>query len=110
MAIDGWTRSSDVDVSRLAAAMASSGAARIIVTDVERDGTRSGPNRELLGRIREAIGTTALVAAGGIGTADDLRGLSALGIDGAIVGLALIDGSLSITDALDAVAGSAVVR
>ena len=110
VAIDGWTRSSDVDVSRLAAEMASSGAARIIVTDVERDGTRSGPNRELLGRIRQAIPTTAKVAAGGIGTADDLRGLSALGIDGAIVGLALIDGSLSITDALDAVAGSAVVR
>ena len=109
VAVDGWRRSSEADAARLAAKMAASGAAQIIVTDVERDGTRSGPNRELLGRVREAIPDTRLVAAGGIGTPEDLRGLNALGIDGAIVGLALIDGSLSITDALDAVAGSAVV-
>lgn len=109
VAVDGWRRSTEADASRLAAEMASSGAAQITITDVERDGTRSGPNRELLGRVREAIPDTRLVAAGGIGSADDLRQLSALGIDGAIVGLALIDGSLSITDALDAVAGNAVV-
>jgi phosphoribosylformimino-5-aminoimidazole carboxamide ribotide isomerase len=109
VATDGWRRSTEADVSRLAVEMASSGAAQIIVTDVERDGTRSGPNRELLGRVRDAIPDTRLVAAGGIGSADDLRGLNALGVDGAIVGLALIDGSLSISDALDAVAADAMV-
>lgn len=102
VAIGGWTRSSEADPVRLAAEVARGGAAHVIVTDVRRDGTRRGPNRELLARMRAALPTTRLVAAGGIGSADDLRQLAALGIDGAVVGLALVDGSLPIGDALAA--------
>jgi phosphoribosylformimino-5-aminoimidazole carboxamide ribotide isomerase len=43
-----------------------------------------------------------LVAAGGIGTTEDLHLLAELGIDGAVVGLALLDGSLDIGEALAA--------
>ena len=109
IALDGWTRSSAADPVELAIEAAQAGAAHVIVTDVRRDGTRQGPNRDLLVRMREALATTRLVAAGGIGSAEDLRGLAALGIDGAVVGLALVDGSLSIDDALAAAATTAGV-
>lgn len=108
LAIAGWTRSSGGDAARLAAEVVAAGAGGVIVTDVERDGTRRGPNEALLDRVRAAIPRARLVAAGGIGTADDLRRLAALGVDGAVVGLALVDGSLAIEDALDAAAAARV--
>lgn len=102
VAVDGWARTAERDPVRLAMAMASAGAAQLIVTDVHRDGTRRGPNHRLLARMRDAVPGTRLVAAGGVGTAADLRQLAALGLDGAIVGLALVDGSLSIAEGLEA--------
>ena len=109
VALDGWTRSALADPVELAIEVAEAGAAHVIATDVRRDGTRTGPNWDLLGRMREALPATRLVAAGGIGSEEDLRGLAALGIDGAVVGLALIDGSLTIGDALAAAAATADV-
>lgn len=109
LAIAGWTRSSVANAIDFAVDVVGAGAGHLIVTDVERDGTRSGPNRALLTGMREAVPDARLVAAGGIATADDLRGLAAIGVDGAVVGLALIDGSLPIDDALDAAAGTARV-
>jgi phosphoribosylformimino-5-aminoimidazole carboxamide ribotide isomerase len=102
VAVDGWTRSSATDPLRLATEVANAGLAHLVVTDVQRDGTRKGPNLELLARMRHALPSTRLVAAGGIGGAEDLRQLMRLGLDGAVVGLALVDGSLSIEEAIAA--------
>lgn len=109
IAFDGWTRERDADPVHLAGELERGGAAHVIVTDVRRDGTRSGPNLELLARMREALPATRLVAAGGIGTVEHLRQLVALGVDGAVVGLALVDGSLRLDDALAAAATTAEV-
>jgi phosphoribosylformimino-5-aminoimidazole carboxamide ribotide isomerase len=100
VAVAGWTRGAAADPVQLAREVGGAGLAHVIVTDVQRDGTRRGPNRELLARIRAAVPGTRLVAAGGIATTGDLRELAALRMDGAVVGLALIDGSLTIGDAL----------
>lgn len=108
-ALDGWTRSADADPVALAQGLASAGVAQIVVTDVQRDGTRSGPNVGLLSRMRRAVPDVRLVAAGGVGSRDDLRRLAAAGVDGAVVGLALVDGTMSIEEALAAVAAGAGV-
>ena len=102
VAVDGWTRSSATDPLRLATQVANAGVAHLVITDVQRDGTRKGPNLELLARMRHALPSTRLLAAGGIGGAEDLRQLTRLGLDGAVVGLALVDGSLSIEEAIAA--------
>lgn len=102
VATDGWTRSSVADPTALAIELARSDVAHLVITDVERDGTRRGPNRDLLARLRESVPSTRLVAAGGIGTVEHLRHLAAMGLDGAVVGLALVDGSLTVGDALAA--------
>lgn len=100
--LDGWTRSGATDAVAIATRLVEAGVAHLIVTDVRRDGTRRGANLELLGRMREALPEARLIAAGGIGTAVDLHSLRGLGLDGAIVGLALLDGSLPVADALAA--------
>lgn len=105
LALDGWRRRSETDPIQLAIDVTHAGVAQVIVTDVQRDGTRRGPNSELLCRMRDAVPAARLVAAGGIGSVGDLRELASIGIDGAVVGLALIDGSLSIGDALAAAGG-----
>lgn len=109
VALDGWTRERDADPIALAASLVAAGAAHLVVTDTRRDGTRRGPNVELLGAMRSALAGTRLVAAGGIGSVEDLRALAAIGVDGAVVGLALVDGSLPVRDAIAAVTRPAEV-
>jgi phosphoribosylformimino-5-aminoimidazole carboxamide ribonucleotide (ProFAR) isomerase len=71
------------------------GARRYVVTDVERDGALSGPNLDLLGRVRAAT-EAALIASGGIASNDDLAALEGLA-EAAIVGTALYSGAIGMT-------------
>jgi phosphoribosylformimino-5-aminoimidazole carboxamide ribotide isomerase len=98
--VDGWARSAPGGVEDLARRLVEEGAARLVVTDAERDGTLTGPNVALLARIRVAVPSVPLVAAGGVRSLADLRALAAVGCDGAVVGMALLDGSLDPAEAV----------
>ena len=93
-ALDGWLRTREADAVALAHRLLADGASRLIVTDTSRDGTLAGPNLDLMVHLRTAIPDAILVAAGGIGSIDDLRALEAAGCDGAVVGLALLTGAI----------------
>jgi len=86
-------------LARLAAAHP----ALIVYTDVERDGTLSGPDLDGLSRVVEATGTPVL-ASGGVRSAADVAALAGRypAIVGVIVGRALHDGLLSIDQAIAA--------
>ena len=99
-ALDGWLRTGDGDVVALARRLLDDGASRLIVTDTGRDGTLAGPNLELLARLRAELPDAVLVAAGGIGSVDDLRAVSEIGCDGAVVGLALLTGAIDPVEAM----------
>jgi phosphoribosylformimino-5-aminoimidazole carboxamide ribotide isomerase len=103
-ALDGWRRTSDIDAVAVARGLVDAGATRIVVTDTRRDGTLAGPNLELLGRLRAALSGATLVAAGGIGSLDDLRAVAEVGCDGAVVGLALLTGAIDPREALAVIA------
>lgn len=75
------------------------GVARVVVTDVVRDGQMTGSNRELLARVADAT-DARIIASGGVNSLSDIEALRALGIDGAIVGKALYQGVFSLEDAL----------
>jgi phosphoribosylformimino-5-aminoimidazole carboxamide ribotide isomerase len=99
-ALDGWLRTGEADVVTLARRLLADGASRLIVTDTSRDGTLAGPNLALMSRLRSAVPDATLVAAGGIGSVDDLRAVSDIGLDGAVVGLALLTGAIDPVDAI----------
>ena len=103
-ALDGWLRTVPDDAATLARRLVADGASRLIVTDTARDGTLAGPNLELLARLRAAVPDTVLVAAGGIGSLDDLRAVADVGCDGAVVGLALLTGAIDPAEAMAALA------
>jgi phosphoribosylformimino-5-aminoimidazole carboxamide ribotide isomerase len=95
VATQGWETTTDLSVEAAAEACAGAGVARLHCTAVARDGTLAGPDLELLARVLAASGLP-VVAAGGIRSAEDLAALEALGCEGAVVGRALLDGTLSL--------------
>ena len=99
-ALDGWLRTGEGDIVALAQRLLDDGASRLIVTDTGRDGTLAGPNLELMSRLRAALPDAFLVAAGGIGSIDDLRSVGEIGCDGAVVGLALLTGAIDPVEAM----------
>lgn len=83
------------------------GCARYVVTDVDRDGGLAGQNLDLIRTVCAAT-NRPVVASGGIATLDDLvelRHLTAIGVEGAIIGRALHEGRFTLAEAL-ATAGS----
>jgi phosphoribosylformimino-5-aminoimidazole carboxamide ribotide isomerase len=78
--------------------MESRGAAGVIYTDIERDGTREGVNAAATARIAAAR-RNSVFASGGVSTAADvtsLRSVAGVRIAGVIVGRALYDGAVSL--------------
>ena len=79
-----------------AAHCALAGVERLQCTAVERDGTMAGPDVELLARVKERSGLPVL-AAGGIRSVEDIDALAAIGLEGAIVGRALLEGTIPLS-------------
>jgi phosphoribosylformimino-5-aminoimidazole carboxamide ribotide isomerase len=75
------------------------GAHRFIVTSVGADGTMSGPDLALYGRVRALTGRP-VIASGGIRNVEDLRALAELGVEGAVVGRSVHEGTLLLEEAL----------
>ncbi len=105
VATRGWRETSEVAATDLAQQMAQLGVAAIIYTDIHRDGTLQGPNKEALRQLAESI-AVPVIASGGVSSITDLLSLSALeplGVKSAIVGRALYTGDVVLKDALRAV-------
>jgi len=105
VATRGWLETSQIAATELAAQMAEIGAAAIIYTDIHRDGTLAGPNKEALRELANAI-HIPVIASGGVSSLTDLLGLLALeplGVAGTIVGRALYTGDVSLVEAVQAV-------
>jgi len=100
VAVRGWLEDSGLDAAEVARRCAEAGVSRILCTAIERDGMLAGPDLDLLREVGDASGLPVL-AAGGIRSESDLAAVAAVGCEGAVVGRALLDGSLP----LSAVAG-----
>ena len=102
LATRGWTEQGG-DLFEMISKLDAAGCSRYIVTDVTKDGTLTGPNLELL---REVCAATSapVIASGGISALQDLidlRAMTNLGIEGAIVGKAIYSGAFSLAQALE---------
>jgi len=108
VAVQGWTESTGIDLAALAPRFDSSGASALVVTDIRRDATMTGPALDQL-RVAVAASTLPVVASGGVGSLDDLHQLVALresgrSLAGVIVGSALYEGRFTLPAALAVVA------
>ncbi len=90
---NGWLESTELATARALERCADAGVATVICTAIGRDGTRSGPDLELLREVRARFPGRVL-AAGGIRDAADVAAVRDLGLDGVVVGRAWLDGAL----------------
>ncbi len=98
----GWETEAQLSATELAQRVAAAGVARIIYTDVARDGMLGGVNVEQTCALAQASGLR-VTASGGVATLADLvrlRAASACGIDGVIIGKALYEGRFTLQEAL----------
>jgi HisA/HisF family protein len=79
----------------LASRAVDAGAGSVIVLDLARVGAATGPDFDLLARVRAAVPAVGLFAGGGIRGTGDLARLADVGCTGALVASALHDGALS---------------
>jgi phosphoribosylformimino-5-aminoimidazole carboxamide ribotide isomerase len=93
LALSGWLHHSELHVEHAAELCAEAGVRRLHCTAVERDGTMTGPDLDLLARVRDRS-ELPVIAAGGIGSVADLEELAELGLEGAVVGRALLEGAI----------------
>lgn len=93
VAVAGWERSSGLGVEEAIERCVEAGVTRLLCTAIDRDGTLGGPDLGLLARVRELSGLPVL-AAGGVRSRDDLDALAGIGLEGAVVGRALLEGRL----------------
>jgi len=96
VAVDGWERTVALRAEEAVQRCREAGVQRILCTAIERDGMLSGPNTELLARVCELSGLPVL-AAGGVRSLKDLAAVESAGCEGAIVGRALLDGTLPLS-------------
>jgi phosphoribosylformimino-5-aminoimidazole carboxamide ribotide isomerase len=93
VAVSGWAEASGVKVAEMTARLGEQGLETLIFTDVTRDGTLKGLDRDLMAQVR-GLWTNTLIVGGGVAGPQDAELLSELGIEGAIVGRAIYEGTL----------------
>ena len=98
VATEGWLETSTVDYISLALEMEKMGVRLLIYTDVDRDGTLTGPNFEHYEKLIAHLTSAKVIASGGIHALSDLQQLEKIGLAGTIVGKAYYNGDISLKD------------
>jgi len=101
VAIDGWAKVTNHNVIDLARRFEDYGVVSVIYTDIGRDGMMNGVNIEATVKLAQAL-RVPVIASGGLTDLEDVRRLAAVeneGIEGAITGRAIYEGSLQFASA-----------
>lgn len=98
VATEGWLETSTVDYISLALEMEKMGVRLFVYTDVDRDGTLTGPNFEHYEKLIAHLTSAKVIASGGIHALSDLQQLEKIGLAGTIVGKAYYNGDISLKD------------
>lgn len=98
VAVQGWVEQTAWSLLDLARALIEVGVQRFLHTDVERDGALTSPNYASLERLI-ALGVP-VIASGGVASLEHIERLHEIGAEAVIVGRALYERSIDLTEAL----------
>lgn len=107
VAVEGWAKTGNITAVELAKKMAERGVARIIYTDISRDGKLAGVGIDETVKIAQAS-QIPVIASGGVKDMEDIKAVmhaASEGIEGVIVGKALYDGTLDLKQAMSYIKG-----
>ena len=100
LSVSGWKETIDQTAEDYLRNVNKHGFSRVIYTDIDRDGTKTGPNLEETINIAK-ISSSPVVVSGGISSIEDIeriKKLNALNIEGVIVGKAIYDGDIDLNE------------
>lgn len=98
LAIKGWTESTDMTVFELIENYKTKGVKQFFCTDINKDGLLQGTAIDLYKKILNLHPSIDLIASGGVTSVDDLFKLRETGCSGAIVGKALYEKKILLSD------------
>lgn len=98
IAVAGWLETTDIDIYDFLTDYVAQGVQQVFCTDVSKDGKLEGPSTELYKRIIEKFPSLYFIASGGVSSMDDLFALKEMGCSGAIVGKAIYEGRIKLTE------------
>lgn len=98
VAINGWQDNAQMDIQQLIRTYLPRGIRHITCTDIHTDGTLGGPNIGLYKTLLEEFPDIALTASGGVSSIQDIEALRLTGVDGVIIGKALYEGKILLSE------------
>lgn len=96
----GWTAVGEQDLITTLHRYDDSGLRHVLCTDIGRDGTLAGPNFHLYTLLTRSAPELEVQASGGARSVDDVRAARRTGCAGIILGKALLEGRLTVGDAV----------
>jgi len=100
IALSGWKKQTNISAIDFIKKIKNFGVSRIIYTDINRDGTKQGPNIEDTVELSSKA-KIPLVISGGVSSLEDIKKIKSLSnsnIEGVIIGKAIYDGDIKIND------------
>jgi phosphoribosylformimino-5-aminoimidazole carboxamide ribotide isomerase len=100
VALRGWTETTSLRAEDLARKVLREGIETVVYTDIGRDGMLEGP--DLSGAVALQSLGARVIASGGVTTTDDIQSACRAGLAGVIVGRALYEGRINLSEGLAA--------
>ena len=97
IAVSGWQEASSLSLYEFIDGFVPAGLRHVLCTDIDRDGTMTGPNGTLYQTVKRQFPDIQLQASGGVSGIDDLHDLPT---DGVIIGKAIYEGAIDLKAAL----------
>jgi phosphoribosylformimino-5-aminoimidazole carboxamide ribotide isomerase len=98
IAVSGWLETTDIWIYDFIESYIQQGIQQVFCTDVSKDGMLQGPSLQLYKNIIERFPNLHFIASGGVSSLDDLEQLKQIGCNGAIVGKAIYEGRIKLTE------------
>jgi phosphoribosylformimino-5-aminoimidazole carboxamide ribotide isomerase len=98
--VEGWKTSTSLKVNEALEKFIKLGVESFLITSIARDGMLSGPDLETLKQASQNS-NAKVIAAGGIGSVNDLIALKRVGVESAVIGKALYECRFTLREAIE---------
>jgi phosphoribosylformimino-5-aminoimidazole carboxamide ribotide isomerase len=98
--IRGWRKATAYNLDDALNKFLTLGVDTFLLTSISNDGLLTGPDYSLLDRIVKTLPQTKIIAAGGIGSLQDVLKLRSIGVHGIVIGKALYENKISLKKAI----------
>ncbi len=103
--VEGWKTETAFTMVQALEKFIEHGVRSFLITSISQDGMLQGPDFGTLYQAATYPDAVEIIAAGGIGTLNDLVALKNVGVEGVVVGKALYEGRFTLKEAIEKVGG-----